>query len=118
MKKNIESLLIGLVAGFVSGLLGLGGGVVFVPAIVLLLKRTQHEAHGTSLALIVPTAAMGAVIYGMHGNLDLEIVLWLAIFGMAGAYVGVGLAHKLSAKKLRIAYAVFMLIVGIRMILG
>lgn len=118
MNEKLKTLLIGVLAGFVSGLLGLGGGIIFVPALVFLLKRTQHEAHGTSLALIVPTATMGAVVYGTQGNLNLRLALWIAIFGMTGAYAGAVFANKLPPRALKIIYACFLVVVGIKMIVG
>ena len=118
MNEKIKNILIGLAAGFVSGLLGLGGGIIFVPALVFLLKRTQHEAHGTSLALIVPTATMGAVVYGTQGNLNLQFALWIAIFGMTGAYLGAQFANKLPERTLKLIYATFLVVVGFKMIVG
>jgi uncharacterized membrane protein YfcA len=116
LSADLKSVLVGLSAGFLSGLLGLGGGIVFVPALIFFLGRTQHQAHGTSLALIVPTALVGASIYTFRGNFDLSLALWIAIFAMGAAYFGAGFANKLSAGRLRLIYAVFLLLIGIKLI--
>ncbi|MFA4858166.1 MAG: sulfite exporter TauE/SafE family protein [Candidatus Margulisiibacteriota bacterium] len=118
MPTNLKSIIVGLSAGFLSGLLGLGGGIIFVPALIFFLGRTQHQAHGTSLALIVPTALVGSSVYAFHGNFDLSLAMWIAIFAMGAAYFGAGFANKLSPDKLRLIYAVFLFLVGIKLIIG
>jgi uncharacterized membrane protein YfcA len=115
---NCRPILVGLCAGFLSGLLGLGGGIIFVPALIFFLGRTQHQAHGTSLALIVPTALVGSSVYAYRGNFDLSLVFWIAIFAMGAAYFGSGFANKLSATRLRLIYALFLAGIGIKLILG
>ncbi|MCX5751430.1 MAG: sulfite exporter TauE/SafE family protein [Candidatus Saganbacteria bacterium] len=108
--------LIGLFGGFVSGILGLGGGILFVPLMVLLLKMEQHEAHGTSLFVIAPTALLGATVYTFHGNVRFEYVLWLMVFAMVAAPLGVRACSKISSENLRKLYAVFLLVVAVRML--
>ena len=115
MNNTLKLILIGLIGGFVSGLLGLGGGIVFVPLMVFLLAMNQHEAHGTSLFIIVPTAFLGAFVYASHGNIRFDYVLWLMIFAMVSANYGVMLSAKLSSDNLRKVYAVFLFIIAIRM---
>jgi uncharacterized membrane protein YfcA len=112
---NFRLIFIGLAGGFVSGLLGLGGGILFVPLMVLLVAMEQHEAHGTSLFVIAPTAFLGAFVYALHGNVRFDYVLWLMIFAMVAANFGVMLSAKISSANLRKLYAVFLLIVAIRM---
>lgn len=98
-----------------SGLVGLGGGIVLVPAMVLLLGMSQHRAQGTSLAVIIPTAIAGTVVYGSSGHIDMNIAVWVALGGAAGAYMGSFAAGRLSETALKTVYASFLLLVGIRM---
>lgn len=88
-----------------------------VPAMVYFLSMTQHKAQGTSLAVIIPTAAVGALYYGRAGYINLHYVIWLSIGSFAGAYLGSFWAGKLSERSLKIIYAVFMIAVGIKMFL-
>lgn len=111
---------IGLAAGLTSGLLGVGGGVVMVPGMVVLLKLDQRQATANSLAAIIPVAAVGAVVYYMgaarpHLRLDLAAVL--AIGGVLGAVVGAKLAHRLSERTLRVGFGLLMLAVAARLLL-
>ena len=111
---------IGFVAGVTSGLLGVGGGVVLVPGMVLLLKLGQREAVANSLAAIIPVAAVGTVVYYIgaprpHVRLDLAVAL--AIGGVAGAVVGARLAHRLSERTLRVAFGLLVLAIGARLLL-
>lgn len=99
-----------------SGLIGIGGGMIMVPAMVYFLNMTQHKAQGTSLFVIIPTAFFGAFLYSLYGHLNLEIVIWVSIGGMAGGYLGSFFAGKFSEKTLKITFAVFLLLVGIRMV--
>jgi uncharacterized protein len=119
MKNKIDigkAMLIGLMAGIVSGLTGLGGGIVLVPALIFLMKVDQHSAHGTSLLIIIPTALMGTFSYALGGYYDFKISLWLVIGGMLGGYLGATVANKISAEKLRLIYAIFLALIGIKML--
>ncbi|MDW7675774.1 MAG: TSUP family transporter, partial [Bacillota bacterium] len=81
IKRLAMIFVIGLLSGLVNGLLGIGGGTILIPAMVFLLYERQHQAHGTSLAIILPTAIVSTFIYGSHGNLDLMLALQVAIGG-------------------------------------
>ena len=118
MNKNLSYILIGLLAGIIGGLLGLGGGIIMVPAFVFLLNKDQHVAHGTSLFVIAPLALIGSCTYALGGNLNLNIAVWLVIGGMLGAYLGAYIANMLPSHKLRFVYAVFLTFIGIKMIIG
>ena len=104
-------------AGLVSGLVGLGGGIVLVPAMVFLLGMTQHKSQGTSLAVIVPTAIVGSIVYFIGGHIDLNIVLWVALGGVFGGYIGSFLAGLFSEKTLKIIYGIFLVFVAVKMFL-
>ena len=86
-----------------------------VPAMVYLLSMTQHKAQGTSLAVIIPTAAVGALYYRGAGFVNMHYVVWLSIGSFIGAYFGSFWAGKLSERSLKIIYAVFLLAVAVRM---
>jgi uncharacterized membrane protein YfcA len=108
-------ILIGLATGLASGLLGVGGGFVMVPALVM-LGTPQREANGTSLAVILPVAIVGASILGHGHQVDLEVGIALAIGAVGGAVVGARLTRRLSDLVLRRAFGIMALAVGIVMI--
>ena len=102
----IGALLIGLAAGALGGLLGVGGGVLFVPGLVIVVGLTQHEAEGTSLLAIVPVALVGALSQDRYGNVRRSDALLMGVLSIAGAAGGVVLANALSGAILRVAFAV------------
>ena len=108
----IGAALIGLLAGVVAGLLGVGGGVLFVPALVILLGLDQHQAEATSLLAIVPVALLGTYRQDRYGNVDRADALRLGVLSLAGAAAGVALANSLSATVLRDAFAGLMVLVA------
>lgn len=118
MLQIIYYLAVGLMAGFLSGLLGIGGGVIIVPALVLLLGFAMRTAIGTSLAIVVPTALAGAILHFREGNLQLGIVLYVSIAAVAGSRLGVYLTTIMSNLTLRKVFGVVMLLIALRMILG
>lgn len=109
--------MIGLAGGFVSGLFGVGGGVLFVPLLVLFLNTNLHLAIGTSLVAIVPTALMGAIRHFSERSVDLRIALVLAIFAMAGAWLGAGISLRLNLVLLRRLFALFLFVLAFRLFL-
>ncbi len=110
-------LLIGAAAGLMSGLMGIGGGIVMVPLMTALLAMTQHKAHGTSLAVIVFTAIAGAATYGWQGHTDLLVAAELAAGSMVGARVGALTMNKIPARQLRMSFGVLLFLVALRMLL-
>eukprot|EP00754_Rhynchopus_humris_P022324 Rhum_TRINITY_DN14783_c8_g1::Rhum_TRINITY_DN14783_c8_g1_i2::g.118698::m.118698/K07090/K07090; uncharacterized protein len=94
---------IGACAGFAGSLVGLGGGFVAVPMMTNVLKLTQHQAHGTSLAVVAATGTAGAVSYGMSDHVDYTTALMLALGGSLTSPLGASLASRLPAPKLKIA---------------
>lgn len=119
MKKFHFTLLltIGLVTGLVNGLLGIGGGTILIPAMVILMGITQHQAHGTSLAIILPTTIVSSIIYGLNHSLDYKVALQVVSGGMVGGYIGAKVMNKIPARQLRRFFGLFMLLAGLRMIL-
>ena len=109
------ALAVGLGAGLLSGLFGVGGGILIVPAFVLLLKFDQRLANGTSLGAVLPISAAGLITYWTHGNVDWYMALWLAIGALAGAVVGTKWIHILPKKVLGYLFAIMLLITAIRL---
>src|SRR2546427_7740022 len=114
--RTVRLLAIGALTGLAGGLLGVGGGFVMVPAMVYLMKTPQREANGTSLAVIVPVAIVGATILGRGHQLDLEVGIALAIGAGGGAVLGARLTRRVSATGLRRAFRARALSAGIGMI--
>ena len=108
-------IAIGLVAGLLSGAFGVGGGVLIVPALVVVLGMQQRLAHGTSLAAVVPISVVGATSYLIGGNVDLGVAGLLMIGTVAGAIWGVKLLGWLSETWLRWLFIAFMILVAVRM---
>ena len=112
----IGAIAIGLAAGIVAGLLGVGGGVLFVPGLVILLGLDQHQAEATSLLAIVPVAMVGTYTQDRYGNVRRADALLLGVLSLAGAGGGVVLANALSGTVLRDAFAVLMVLVAAQLV--
>jgi uncharacterized protein len=111
--------LIGLVAGVVSGLFGIGGAIVIVPSLVLLVKLPQHTASGTSLAaLLLPVGLLGAIEYYRRGQVNVAFAGILAAGLFFGALLGAQVAGGLSDTMLRRAFGVFLLLVAGKLLIG
>jgi uncharacterized membrane protein YfcA len=108
----LGAIAIGVVAGMAAGLLGIGGGALFVPALVLLLGLSQLEAEATSLLAIVPVAAVGAVRQQRYGNLRARDGLVMGALASGGALGGVALANALPERALEVAFAMLQLFVA------
>ena len=105
--------LLGLVAGILSGLLGVGGGLIIVPGMVLALRARQHVAHATSLAAIIPTAVAGVLAFGKASAVDWKVGLLLAAGSIPGARVGAVAMQRIPSGQLRLVFGVFVIAVGI-----
>ncbi|MEU1971090.1 sulfite exporter TauE/SafE family protein [Microbacterium sp. NPDC019599] len=99
---------IGLIAGLLSGLFGVGGGTIIVPLLVLALKFDQRLAAGTSLAAIVPTATVGVISYAIHGSVAWIPALILAVGAVIGAQIGTWLLPRVSVTALRWGFVAFL----------
>lgn len=111
------ALALGLLAGAVSGLLGVGGGSVMVPTLVLLFGFGQHLAQGTSLAVMIPAALAGSLQHARHGHIDARVAPLLAVGVAAGAYLGGRAALALPNDTLRWLFAVMLVGTGLRYVL-
>jgi uncharacterized membrane protein YfcA len=111
------TIAVGLVAGFLSGLFGVGGGILIVPALVMALRFDQRLAHGTSLAAVLPIALSSLLSYGLEGEVDWTVASFLAIGAVAGAVIGTHILHKLPHDALAIAFIVVLVATAVRLIL-
>lgn len=115
---NVLVLLgVGLLAGVLSGMFGIGGGVVIVPALIYLMKMKQLEATATSLAaLIPPVGLLGAYEYYRAGDVRLGAALLVAVGLFAGAYFGAKITLSLPADTIRRLYAIFLFAISVKML--
>lgn len=110
-------ILIGIAAGVLSGLVGVGGGLIIVPALVYFLGMSQHSAQGTSLGLILlPVGILGVLTYYKQGHIDVKTVGLLAIGFLAGSYFGSKIALSLPQETVKKFFAVLMIVVAVKMI--
>lgn len=119
MQQVLLAGLIGVFGGVTSGMFGVGGGVVMVPAMMLLLGMKDIKlAIGTSLAVIIPTALMGTWQHQRHGNVQWMTVAALVPTALLGGYLGVWLTTLISSANLKRAFGGFLIVVGLRLLLG
>lgn len=113
-----RGLLIGAIAGMLSGLFGVGGGIVIVPALLALTSMERKLAHGTSLAATLPIAAASLVTYSVNGNVDWPVAACLAAGAIVGAVVGTQLLQVIPKTPLTIIFIVTILATAIRLLLS
>ena len=102
-------LLIGLFAGILSGLVGVGGGLIIVPALIFFLGFNQHQAQGTSLGLLLlPVGILAVINYYNKGNVDVKVVAIMGIAFIAGGWMGSKLALRLTEDSVKKIFAVFL----------
>jgi uncharacterized protein len=109
-------LLVGLAAGVLAGMLGVGGGVLFVPGLVFFVTLSQQQAEATSLLAIIPVAIVGTYRQDRYGNVRRRDAVLLGLLSTAGAAAGVVLANVLSGAALRDAFAAFMVLVAAQLV--
>jgi uncharacterized protein len=112
----IGAIAIGLAGGVVAGMLGVGGGVLFVPGLVIFMSLSQHQAEATSLLAIVPVAIVGTIRQDRYGNVRRADALLIGLLSFAGAIGGVALANSLPGKALRIGFAALILLVAAQLV--
>ena len=106
-------VIVGLAAGMLSGLVGLGGGVIIVPALVFLLGFNQHQAQGTSLGILLLPAGIFAVMnYYRRGFIDVKVVMLLFVGFLVGGYLGSKLSLSLSEATLKKVFAIGLLLIA------
>ncbi len=112
-------ILIGLAGGFLSGTFGVGGGIIIVPALVLLLGMTQSSAQGTSLTMMLaPIGILAVINYYKAGFVNFRYAILLMIFFVIGSYFGSKLAIHLSDRVLKQVFGILMLLAGLKMAFG
>jgi len=114
--STVAAVGVGFAAGAVAGLLGVGGGVLFVPALVLLLDLDHIDAEATSLLAIVPVAVVGAWRQHRYGNLRLREGLLVGALAIPGAIVGVALVNVLPERAVELGFAALMLLVAAQLV--
>jgi uncharacterized membrane protein YfcA len=111
--------LIGLFAGILSGFVGVGGGVIIVPALVFFLGLTQHEAQGTSLfVLMMPVVALAVLNYWKAGNVNWKFALIIATTFLVGGFIGSKLSLRLSPGLVKLIFGIFMAYVSFKLIVS
>ena len=111
-------ILIGILAGVLSGLVGVGGGIIMVPLLVLFFGFNQHQAQGTSLAVLaVPVTAVAVFTYYKEGQINIKYAAIIAVFFVIGSVFGSKLALTLDQKMLKKIFAIVLLIIAGKMLL-
>lgn len=117
MNLFIAFIALGVVAGVLSGLIGIGGGVIIVPALVFLFQFSQHRAEGTTLALMIPPIGILAVMpYFRNGHVDITAAALICLGFVFGGWAGGHWANAMSTTTLQRVFGVTLLILGARML--
>jgi uncharacterized protein len=110
-------IIVGLAAGMLSGLVGVGGGIIIVPALAFFLGFSQHEAQGTSLGiLLLPAGIFAAINYYKQGFIDIKVVLLLFVGFLIGGYFGSKLSLSLSEAVVKKIFAIMLVVVACKML--
>ena len=110
-------ITIGVFAGAISGLIGIGGGIIIVPCLIYIFGFSQHAAQGTTLAMLIPPIGLLAALrYYQSGNVKLSVAAFICAGFLVGGYLGAGLVQSLSEPVLRKVFGIFLLLVSLRMI--
>ena|SRR6218665_3845874 len=119
MTTVIILLCIGLLAGILSGMVGIGGGIIIVPALIYFMSMNQHEAQGTSLAvLLLPVGILAVYNYYKAGYVDIRSTLIIAATFVIGGFIGSRISIALDQDLVKKIFGVFLLLIGIKMVLG
>ncbi len=114
MSATPKAVSLGLVAGFIGGLFGVGGGVIMVPGLVLWLGLEQHRAHATSVATIIAIASAGVVPFALDNEVRWDHAGWLLVGALVGAYFGARFVARIPAVWLARAFVVVALVASLR----
>lgn len=114
----IWAALIGTLSGVCSGLFGVGGGIVMIPAMVILLQMDMKRAVGTSLLVIVPTAMVGSFKHFRNGNVDGQLAAMIIPAALLTGYLGAWLTQHVTSGSLRRAFGLFLVGIGIYLVAG
>ncbi len=117
MVNIILFIILGVVAGLLSGLIGIGGGVIIVPALLFIFGFSQHQAQGTTLALLVPPIGiLAAWTYYKHGYVDFQAALFICLGFFVGGFLGAKFATGISNIMLERIFGIVLLIISLKMI--
>lgn len=116
MTNMIKKMVIGLLAGVVSGLFSTGGGMILVPAFIYMLNLDATKSRGTSVFCILPMAVTSSIFYYKGNFIDWKISFLCAVGGAIGGYIGAKLLKKLPEKVMKIAFTIFLIYVSYKMI--
>ncbi len=116
LRVDRELVAIGIVGGLLSGLLGVGGGIVMVPLLVFWAGYGQRQAHALSLGAIIPISIAGIATYGIAGEVRYGPALALAAGSIAGAQLGAGMLARIDERLLKVIFGLFLLGVGVLMV--
>lgn len=111
-RVQVVTIASGLVAGLMSGLLGVGGGIVMVPLLVYAAHLSQHQAHATSLGATIVIGAVGAATFASGGEIDVKVASLLAAGTLMGAPLGANLMARTPEGPLKIAFGMLMIVVA------
>ena len=114
----VKKIILGLIAGLVSGFFASGGGMILVPAYVYILKMEDSKARATSIFCILPMVLASGIFYYKNKFINWKIGILCAIGGIIGGYIGARLLKKLPDKYLKLSFALFLIYVSIRLIRG
>jgi len=110
---------IGILAGFIGGSMGVGGGIIIIPALMIFLGFSQKEAQGTSLAVLtMPVAFMAAFNYYKGGYINMKFAAIMIVTFVIGSYFGSKFALSIPASTLKKIFAILLLVIGVKMLLG
>ena len=121
VKMNTETILmlilVGLAAGILSGMVGIGGGIIIVPALIFFLGFSQHEAQGTSLGLLLlPVGILAVINYYHKGYIDIKVVVIMSVAFIAGGWLGSKLALSLSQETVKKIFAIVLFYTAFKML--
>jgi uncharacterized protein len=117
MATIIGLIVLGIVAGVLSSMVGIGGGIVIVPTLVMAFGLAQHNAQGTTLAMLsFPVALASVYNYHKAGQVSWHFVLWLCLGFVVGSYFGSQYALQIPAKSIKRVFAVVMIVIAIKML--
>ena len=116
MLEIVGFVVLGLVSGLIASTLGIGGGIIFVPSLVVFFGFEQHLAQGTSLAVILPTALVGTYLHSKRGRVEWRVAGLVAVGGVVGGLVGSAFALSIDPDLLRRLFAVMLVVIAARML--
>ncbi|MEQ1734218.1 MAG: sulfite exporter TauE/SafE family protein [Bacteroidia bacterium] len=110
---------IGLLAGLLSGVMGIGGGIIIVPALIYFLSLTQHQAQGISLGvLIMPVGILAVINYYKAGNLNFQYSAFIALGFVVGGFIGSKISLGMSQDAIKKVFSVVLIVVAVKMLIG